>query len=171
MLLLYHIDEHSQVSVRMKMEAFMEDGFTRRQHAVYKLVYHAVFVTKYRRKVIDQEIMAFIRGHAEYLINECYHGKFMDLNGEEDHIHVLFELPASIAPSVAVCSLKTQLSKEVRKRYMDRIQDKLWKDSFWSDSYFLSTTGGANLEVLEKYVQDQGIERPKRKYTKKREVK
>ena len=45
----------------------MEDGFTRRQHAVYKLVYHAVFVTKYRRKVIDQEIMAFIRGHAEYL--------------------------------------------------------------------------------------------------------
>ena len=134
----------------------MEDGFTRRQHAVYMLVYHAVFMTKYRRKVIDQEIMVFIREHAGYLINECYHGRFLDLNGEEDHIHVLFEFPASMTPSVAVCNLKTQLSKEIQKRYMERIRDKLWKDSFWLDSYFLATTGGANPEVLENMYRTWG---------------
>ena len=41
------------------------------------------------------------------------------------------------------------------------------KDSFWSDSYFITTTGGADIETLEKYIQDQSIEKPKRKYTKR----
>ena len=86
------------------------------------------------------------------------------MNGEEDHIHILFELPPSAAPSVVICSLKTQLSKEVRKRFGEQIRGKLWKDSFWSDSYFLSTTGGADIETLEKYIQEQGVMKPKRKY-------
>ena len=135
------------------------------------LTYHAVFVIKYRRKVISPEILDFMEDHTRYLIEERFNGKLIGFNGEEDHIHILFELPPSAAPSVIVCNLKTQLSKEVRKRYMEQINDKLWKDSFWSDSYFLSTTGGASIETLEEYIREQGIEkpeRPKRKYTKRK---
>ena len=121
------------------------DGkYNRRAHSVCCLTYHAVFVIKYRRKVIDAEIMEFMKNHTRYLIEDRFKGKMLEFNGEEDHIHILFELPPSAAPSVIVCSLKTQLSKEVRKRYMEHIQGKLWKDSFWSDSYFLSTTGGVS---------------------------
>lgn len=148
------------------------DGkYNRRAHSVCCLTYHAVFVIKYRRKVIDDEIMEFMKNHTRYLIEDRFKGKMLEFNGEEDHIHILFELPPSAAPSVIVCSLKTQMSKEVRKRYMEHIQGKLWKDSFWSDSYFLSTTGGASLESLEEYIRQQGIEkpeRPKRKYTKRK---
>ena len=43
-----------------------------------------------------------------------------------------------------------------------------WKDSFWSDSYFLTTTGGANIETLEQYIQQQGIKKSKRKYAKRK---
>ena len=50
----------------------------------------------------------------------------------------------------------------------DQIKDKLWKDSFWSDSYFLTTTGGANVDVLKVYIQQQGIEKPKRKYVRRK---
>lgn len=135
------------------------------------LTYHAVFVIKYRRKVISPEILDFMEDHTRYLIEERFNGKLIGFNGEEDHIHILFELPPSAAPSVIVCNLKTQLSKEVRKRYVEQIKDKLWKDSFWSDSYFLSTTGGASIETLEEYIREQGIEkpeRPKRKYTKRK---
>ena len=115
--------------------------------------------------------MDFMENHTKYLIEERFDGKLLGFSGEEDHIHILFELPPSAAPSIIVCSLKTQLSKEVRKRYMEQIEDKLWKDSFWSDSYFLSTTGGASIETLEEYIREQGIEkpeRPKRKYTKRK---
>ena len=148
------------------------DGkYSRRAHSVCCLTYHAVFVIKYRRKVIDDEIMEFMKNHTRYLIEDRFKGKMLEFNGEEDHIHILFELPPSAAPSVIVCSLKTQLSKEVRKRYMEQIQGKLWKDSFWSDSYFLSTTGGANIETLDEYIKQQGVEkpeRPKRKYVKRK---
>lgn len=80
-------------------------------------------------------------------------------NGEPDHIHILFELPPSAASSVVICSLKTQLSREVRKRYAGQIREKLWKDSIWSDSYFLATTGGADIETLERYIQRQEMKK------------
>ena len=143
------------------------DDFNRKRHAVYKLTYHAVFVIKYRRKVMSEPIIEHIRQYAAHLIEQCYQGKLLELNGEPDHIHILFELPATAVPSVVVCSLKTQLSKEIRAKFRDEIKDKLWKDSFWSDSYFITTTGGVNIETLEKYIQDQGIEKTKRKYTKR----
>ena len=57
--------------------------------------------------------------------------------------------------------------KEIRANFWDEIKDKLWNNIFWSDSYFITTTGGADIETLEKYIQDQGIEKPKRKYTKR----
>ena len=132
------------------------DDFNRKRHAVYKLTYHAVFVIKYRRKVMSEPIIDHMRQYATHLIEQCYQGRLIELNGEPDYIHILFELPATAAPSVVVCSLKTQLSKEIRAIFWDEIKDKLWKDSFWSD-----------IETLEKYIQDQGIEKPKRKYTKR----
>lgn len=136
------------------------------QHSVYSLTYHAVFVTKYRRQVIDQNIMALMKATAERLL-ESNNGSLLEFNGEPDHIHLLFEIPPQLAPSSMVCVLKAQLSKVTRRQYHDRIKDKLWKDVFWSDSYFLSTTGGASIEVLEEYIRQQGIERPKRKYTRR----
>lgn len=143
------------------------DEFNRNRHAVYKLTYHTVFVIKYRRKVLSEPIMDCIRDYTRHLIEECYRGKLLELNGELDHIHILFELPATATPSAVVGNLKTQLSKTVRAKFWDEIKDKLWKDSFWSDSYFLTTTGGANIETLEKYIQEQGVEKPKRKYVRK----
>ena len=92
-----------------------KEGYTRRAHSVCRLTYHAVFVVKYRRKVISSEIIAltFMEQRTKYLIEECFGGILMEFNGEPDHIHILFELPPSAAPSMVICSLKTQLSREV----------------------------------------------------------
>ena len=83
------------------------------------------------------------------------------------YVHLLFELPPQVAPSTAVCVLKTQFSKEARKQFYPRYKDKLWNGTFWSDSYYISTTGGASMETLEEYIRQQGIERPKRKYVRR----
>lgn len=148
----------------------MKESYTKNAHSVCRLTYHAVFVIKYRRKVISPEILDFIGEYSRYLIEEKYHGHLIEFNGEEDHVHILFELPPAASPSVAVCNLKTQLSKSVRKTFSEEICDKLWKDSFWSDSYFLTTTGGASIEVIKQYIEQQGVIRPKRKYVKKKNV-
>lgn len=88
---------------------------------------------------MTEPIITPMRQYATHLIEQCYQGKLLELNGEPDHIHILFELPATAAPSVVVCSLKTQLSKEVRAKFWDEIKDKLWKDSFWCVAYNKST--------------------------------
>lgn len=70
----------------------------------------------------------FFKVHAKYLIEERFRGNLTEFNGEADHVHILFELPPSAAPSMVICSLKTQLSKEARKRYPEQIRGKLWND-------------------------------------------
>lgn len=144
------------------------DDYTRYAHSVCKLTYHAVLVTKYRRPVIHPDIMTFMQEYAKYLIEEKYGGKLIQMNGEPDHVHILFELPPTKTLATAVANLKTQLSKQVRAEFGGRISEYPWKDSFWSDSYFLTTTGGANLEVLERYITEQGSPRPKRKYARRK---
>ena len=106
---------------------------------------------------MTEPIITHMRQYATHLIEQCYQGKLLKLNGEPDHIHILFELPATAAPSVVVCSLKTQLSKEVRAKFWDEIKDKLWKDSFWSDSYFISSVSENSLKVIQQYIKNQGI--------------
>ena len=71
------------------------DDFNRKRHAVYKLTYHAVFVIKYRRKVMSEPIIEHMRQYAAHLIDLCYQGRLIEINGEPDHIHILFELPAT----------------------------------------------------------------------------
>ena len=149
----------------------MDQEYRKKQHAVYKLVYHLVLVTKDRKPVITPDIMQTIRDYAKHLIENRYGGFLIDLNGEADHIHVLFELPATVMLSSTINNFKTQLSRQVRSKYGEELSKQLWKNSFWSDSYFLTTTGGASTDVLEKYIENQGIQKLKRPYHKRTEAK
>ena len=66
---------------------------------------------------MTEPIITHMRQYATHLIEQCYQGKLLKLNGEPDHIHILFELPATAAPSVVVCSLKTQLQKKFEQNF------------------------------------------------------
>ena len=78
-------------------------------HSVYSLTYHMVFVTKYRKPVISNEIGDFMKERAAYLC-ERFRGELISAETDMDHIHLLVSLPPSAAPSVVVRTLKTQLS-------------------------------------------------------------
>ena len=92
-----------------------------------------------------------------------YRGSLLEMNGEADHIHILFELPPQAALSNIICNLKTQASKEVRRKFGEQLASQLWGGKFWSESYFVASTGGASIDTLEKYIQEQGVVREKRK--------
>lgn len=55
--------------------------YSRRAHSVCRLTYHAVFVVKYRRKVISPGIMDFFKVHTKYLIEERFRGNLIEFNG------------------------------------------------------------------------------------------
>ena len=140
--------------------------YNRKAHSVYLLTYHLVFVTKYRRPVITDEIGDFMKNHAAYLCGRSG-GDLISAETDRDHIHLLVSMPPDVAPSRLVTTLKTQLSKEVRLEYTDHIQQYLWGDApFWSSSYFIATTGTAVMEKVKEYIESQRTEEHKRKYVK-----
>ena len=140
--------------------------YNRKAHSVYLLTYHIVFVTKYRRPVISDEIGYFMKNHAAYLCGR-FGGELVSAETDEDHIHLLVSMPPDVAPSRLVATLKTQLSKEVRAEYTEHVRKYLWGDApFWSNSYFIATTGTTVMEKVKEYIENQRTEEHKRKYVK-----
>lgn len=139
--------------------------YNRKAHSVYLLTYHIVFVTKYRRPVISDEIGNYMKNHAAYLCGR-FEGEMLSAETDRDHIHMLVSLPPDVAPSKLVTTLKTQLSKEVRSVYREEIEKQLWGDAFWSSSYFIATTGTTVLENVKQYIESQRTDAHKRKYEK-----
>ena len=140
--------------------------YQKRSHAVYLLTYHLVFVTKYRVPVITDEIGDFMKNHAAYLCGR-FDGELISAETDADHIHLLVSMPPDIAPSKLVGTLKTQLSKEVRSEYSEHVKKYLWGDApFWSNSYFIATTGTTVMEKVKEYIESQRTDAHKRKYEK-----
>ena len=141
--------------------------FNKSSHAVYLLMYHAVFVVKYRKRAISDEIGDYMKRYATYLISN-FNGELISVETDGDHIHILMSLPPSVAPGTVVKTLKVQLSRETRKRYGDEIQTYLWGENtpFWTPSYFIQTAGTNVLENVKKYIESQRTDDHKRKYVK-----
>jgi len=123
-------------------------------HAVFSLNYHLILVVKYRRKAISSEIQARIKEIAEY-VGRKQNVYVVEFNGEADHVHFLLKTKPNCDLSKFVNSLKTISSRRVREEFPE-VKKMLWKEAFWSGSYCLITVGGAPLEVLKRYIEQQG---------------
>ena len=101
----------------------MSMNYKKKSHSVYLLTYHIVFVTKYRKPCINDEISEFIKQHTCYLCSRMG-GECISAETDKDHVHLLVSLPPDIAPAEAVRIIKTQLSKEIHlnKSYDDYVK-------------------------------------------------
>lgn len=142
-----------------------DEQVKKRQHAAYALSYHVVLVTKYRRPVLTEEMGNYLTALAKRLL-ENNGGELLELNTDRDHLHMLISLRPNVAPSVCICSLKTQFSKELHKHYGEEIRLQVRGEALWSASYFVATTGGANIDTVRQYIESQRTEEHKRKYEK-----
>ena len=124
------------------------------QHSVYLLNYHLVMVIKYRRKVIDDEISEFLKQRFVQ-VGEPYGIQLQEWNHDLDHVRVLFKATPHTEMAKFLNAYKSSSSRMVKKEF-PRIREKLWKSAFWTQSYCLITTGGAPLEVIKKYIEEQG---------------
>ena len=127
-------------------------------HCVFQMNYHLVLVSKYRRKCFTDEILARLHQILDELC-ERWSVDLVEFNGGEDHVHLLLSLHPNVMPSHLINNLKTVTSRLLRKEYADHFKRFYWENpGIWTRAYCLLTVGGAPLEVLKKYIQDQ--ERP-----------
>lgn len=124
-------------------------------HSVFALNYHLILVVKYRRKVIDDTISMRLKEIFDY-ISPKYNIKALEWNHDIDHVHILFKAEPNSELSKFINAYKSASSRLIKKEF-PQIKAKLWKEYFWSRSFCLITTGGANIETIKKYIQSQGL--------------
>ncbi|WKB36180.1 IS200/IS605 family transposase [Terrilactibacillus sp. S3-3] len=129
--------------------------FNKNRHALYKLTYHLVVITKYRHPCITETMMKRLKEITNELFKK-WDCQLIEMNSEADHIHLLFDAPPQIQLSKVINSYKTVTSRLIRKEFSKHLKKFYWKPYFWSQSYMVLSTGGATVEVIKKYIEEQG---------------
>jgi putative transposase len=126
-------------------------------YCVFSPHYHLVLVTKYRRKVISNDILERLGEIFDETLRkwEC---SLIEFNGEEDHVHLLFSGNPNLTLLTLVNNLKTVSSRLIRRDFKGSISRAYREPVFWHRSYCIITSGGAPIEVLKRYIEDQGAD-------------
>ncbi|QCR38279.1 IS200/IS605 family transposase [Nissabacter sp. SGAir0207] len=132
----------------------MELTYRTGRHCVFVLHCHLIFITKYRGKVFNA---AHLETLEMILRNVCeqFECEVVEFNGESDHVHMLLNFPPKVAISKLVNSLKGVSSRKMKLHHPDLHKPAWNSDALWSPSYFAGSVGGAPLEVIKKYIEDQ----------------
>lgn len=123
-------------------------------HCTYALSYHFVFVTKYRRKCLNGDMIKRLKEMLESLA-VSHGGRLVEMNGEADHVHFLLALSPKSAPSAVANNFKTVTSRLLRKEFNAELAKVYKKPVLWSRTYFVASCGGAPLDVIKQYIEQQ----------------
>jgi len=128
-----------------------KERYRRGKHSVAALYVHLVFVVKYRRAVLTPEVRERL---AEVFRDTArkMHFEVVEVNGEQDHLHLLIEFPPKHSVSNLVNHLKGASSRAIRQEFGKLASSKY----LWSPSYFAVTCGGAPIEKIKEYIENQG---------------
>ena len=126
-------------------------------HCAYETHYHIVFPVKYRKALLCREIEVEVKQIAEE-IGKRYEIEFEQIGCDNDHVHILCSFHPKYGIGDMVSMFKSITARELFKKF-GWLKKELWGGEFWSDGYYVATVGErGNLEVVERYVRNQGKE-------------
>lgn len=130
----------------MDLRRFKSSG-----HVVYSSKYHVVWCPKYRRPVLTGAVDARLQ---EILRDLCQdmRADVIALEVMPDHVHLLVEVDPQFGVHRLVKRLKGASSRYLRQEF-PHLKSRL--PTLWTNSYFVSTVGGAPLAVIKQYVEQQ----------------
>ena len=126
----------------------------RNTHHVYRLMYHFVWIPKYRHKVFCEPYRSVLKGIIEKAGYD-YNIDIVELEIPEDHIHMVVRGIPKMSPSDVMQVIKSISAREFFRIYPEIKKRYFWGGKLWTQSYFVETIGNANEEVIRAYVRDQ----------------
>ena len=122
-------------------------------HTTHRLQYHLVWIPKYRKRVLRgplaRRLYELLRQCAD--VNGWEIG---ELNVQEDHVHLLVQLPPKEAVSHVVSTMKGGTSRVLREEFPE-LEEFLWGDSLWADGYFAESVGQVTESRIKAYIKNQ----------------
>ena len=131
--------------------------FKKQSHCTYLCIYHLVLGTKYRRRIFNAGVLAYLKERLKEVVAHYPELDIVQINHDEDHIHLVLWIPPKMAVSKAVNIIKSNAARHLKEKF-PFLKEVYWgTDSVWSDGYCVSTVG-LNEDVIRKYVEKQGQE-------------
>ncbi len=124
------------------------------RHAVYALHVHLILTPKYRRAVMTPRVTALLKQVAAEVCS-ARQATLLACETDHDHMHLLVQYPPTVALSSLVMTLKSVTAQQVRRQDWPEVRQPLWGAHFWSPSYCVVSVGGASLETVKRYVENQ----------------
>jgi len=119
---------------------------------IYSCQYHVIFCTKYRRKVLINEIEERLK---ELIIEkeDEYGYKVIDMETMPDHVHLILDVnPRHDGIYRIVSKIKGLTSRTLRKEFKE-VKSKI--PTLWTHSRFISSVGAVSLDIVKKYIENQ----------------
>ena len=124
-------------------------------HCAWSIHYHIVFPVKYRKALLDREVVEIIRETA-IGIQERYEIEIERMGMDNDHIHLLCGAHPKIAAGRIAQIFKSITGREIFRR-KPAVKKELWGGEFWSDGYYAGTVGDhGDWGSVERYIVSQG---------------
>ncbi len=118
---------------------------------VYSSKYHVVWSPKYRRRVLVNGVDTRLKEIIIQTVRE-FQGDLIELEVMPDHVHLLMEVDPQFGIHRLVKQLKGCSSRQLREGY-PTLKSRM--PTLWTNSYFVSTVGGAPLEDIKQYIENQ----------------
>lgn len=126
-------------------------------HSVYKTQYHLVWPTRFRRKILNAGVQAYLRTKLEETRKYYPDWEYVEIGIDDDHVHLHMIIPPKYAVSDVVATIKRNTSKALRAKFAF-LSEVYWDNKgIWSVGFFASTVG-IDETIIRKYVAYQGKE-------------
>ncbi len=119
-------------------------------HTVFNIEYHFVWVTKYRYKVLTEEVALRLR---ELVRQTCESFEIQIIKGvvSKDHVHIFVSAPPTMAPSEIMRRIKGRTSSKLFEEY-PHLRKRFWGRHFWARGYFCASSGQVTDEMIKNYL-------------------
>lgn len=118
---------------------------------VYSCKYHVVFCPKYRRKVLVGDVESRLKELIQQICAD-HHIDLLEMEVMPDHVHLFLEVDPQYGIHKAVKTIKGITSRILRSEFT-HLTTKI--PTLWTNSYFVSTVGGAPLSIVKQYIESQ----------------
>lgn len=120
-------------------------------NVTYSCKYHVVWCPKYRRPVLIRGVDVRLKAIIHDVISEST-AELLELEVMPEHVHLLVEVDPQYGIHRLVRSIKGRSSRLLRQEF-PWLKSRL--STLWTNAYFVSTVGGAPLEVVKQYIENQ----------------
>lgn len=126
-------------------------GYSSSRNVVHKCHYHVVWCPKYRRNVLHSGVDERLKQIVAEVCDESG-AELVELEVMPDHVQLLVGCDPQFGIHRLIKRIKGRSSRLLRDEF-GWLKGRL--PSLWTNSYFITSTGGAPLEVVKKYIENQ----------------